>query len=114
MNEEQLIKRISEKMLEIVKPEMADLSARLSAQRLLIEDLFATLWIENVEGLSEHLDQLRALSSAVTPAHPMNQGDLEELTVRQRVHMDRITQSIAERTQSRASKNWRGAANRSE
>lgn len=78
-----------------IEQDLMDLSARLSTQRFLIEQMYASQFLANPSDFDTFAEQLIVASSSnVTQAEPIADEDVQELKVRMRTHMIRFCDSV--------------------
>lgn len=91
------------KNLDSVYEEFRELSARLSAQRFLLEDLYADKYIRELPAFQTRMDVLLALTrSSPVKGNPMEDDALQDLQVRIATHLQRFQNAVEPRIVSRS------------
>lgn len=76
-------------------------SARLSAQRFLLEIVFTNAFRSDVAGLDKLMEELIRLTRvSPTKSGPMTEDDVIELQARSATHLQRFHESVAQRIAS--------------
>lgn len=85
--------------------EFTEQSARLSATRLLVEDLFADLYTNVPDRFNQRMEELMFVTrNAAIKGNPATADAVEDQQVRVATHLQRFKDSVASRIEKRSAK----------
>lgn len=89
------IQTIFGKMTEPIHTELMEQSARLTAQRYLLEIVYANRFLDNPAGFNKLMDDaLNKARTRPTQAEPMQEDVATELSARVATHLQRFQESV--------------------
>lgn len=89
------ITQIFNRMAEPLHTEIMELSARLSSQRFLLEQLYANAFLNNPDAFTAFMENASQKNS--TRSGPMPEDVAQELEVRIATHLKRFQESVEKR-----------------
>lgn len=93
-----LVKNAFNELAAPIREDLLEMNARLSAQRFLLEQMYANLFLRNPEGFAKFMHgALRATQECSTRNGPMSDDFATELQARISIHLQRFQSSVEKR-----------------